>query len=92
MERIVIEVDDQVAKYFNSAEAREQKRLKGIVSDFLNQLFRNKKSEDIDRILEEVGEKVGNKGLTVHKLGEIMGWDEETMKNLFGKDDTSNAG
>jgi len=36
--------------------------------------------------MDEVSEEATANGLTPQKLGEIMQWDEETMKNLFGEE------
>lgn len=35
--------------------------------------------------MKEVSDEAEKNGLTISKLGELMDWDDETMKNIFGE-------
>lgn len=35
--------------------------------------------------MDELSEEAVQNGLTIERLGELMEWDQETIKNLFGE-------
>ena len=86
MEKIVLEVEESVARKWQ--EASESKRIK--VAAFISRIFcleetRATDNESFLQMLNEVRKEVSYNGLNPQILGEIMEWDKETMKNLFSE-------
>jgi hypothetical protein len=84
MRVLALPVDDSVAENYNSAEPQEKTVINTAVNLLLTNFLKKKQDADLFNIMDELGEEAAKNGLTVEKLGELMEWDDETMKNLFG--------
>ena len=82
MERIIIEVDKETARYWNAASDEIKSEVRSILKHALEPDV-----EDYCRSIHEVRQKTAARGLTPQVFQEIMELDDETMRNLMGKDD-----
>lgn len=56
------------------------------MGNVLKEIFRKEQTEALFDILNKTAEQAKENGLTIAKLAELMGWDEETTRNLFGEE------
>ena len=71
MDRILLEVDDVVAKNWHSASDDTKKQLNATVSQLLKKAL-TKKGDDFWQFIEKVGKQAQAKGLTEEKLNELL--------------------
>ncbi|WP_114752543.1 hypothetical protein [Pleomorphovibrio marinus] len=72
MERIVLEVDDMVAKAWKAASSKKKKEISiAVEAQVCKQLMKDS-TEDYIQFLEELREKMAQRGLTQEILDEIL--------------------
>ncbi len=69
MDRITIEVDNEIAKAYREAEIDKQQKMQSIINDLLKQMIDNK---SLDDIIQEMQTQAKNKGLTQEILDHIL--------------------
>jgi hypothetical protein len=88
MRILTLPVDDAVASSYENSPTEEKTKINSVINTLLTKVFKKKQNDELFNLMDKMsGEAIAN-GLTVEKLGELMEWDEETMKNLFGEDYT----
>ena len=75
MEKITIEVDNEIAKAYREAKINKQQEIQTIINDLLKQMIQNK---TLDDIIQEVPTKAKNNGLTQEKLDDILNSDSHS--------------
>ncbi|MDP9080999.1 MAG: hypothetical protein M3O71_26580 [Bacteroidota bacterium] len=84
MRILTLPVDDSIAESYNSAAPQEKSRINSLVNMLLAKFLKEKDNTTLFSIMEDMSDEAKKNGLTIEKLGELMDWDDETMKNLFG--------
>lgn len=72
MERIVIEVDEATARNWKSASHQKRKTISYKVSLSINKELMKDRREDFLRYIEELRDKMEDRGLTQEVLDEIL--------------------
>ena len=72
MERIVIEVDGQVAKAWRAASLARKKEISMAVEAQVSKQLVKESTEDYIRFLDELREKMAQRGLTQEILDDIL--------------------
>jgi hypothetical protein len=86
MRILTLPVDDSIADSYNNAAPNEKSRINSLVNMLLAKFLKEKENSTLFGIMKEMSDEAKNNGLTIEKLGELMDWDKETIKNLFGED------
>jgi hypothetical protein len=72
MERIVLEVNDRVARKWRTSSFGLRLQLSKLISDKLNEILDESKPEDSIRFFDELRTEMKEKGLTQEKLDKIL--------------------
>ena len=72
MERIVLEVDDNVAKAWNTASVKLKQEINSIMNKQIAGIFDQKEEKDIIQFLDELRGEMAQKGLTQEILDDIL--------------------
>jgi hypothetical protein len=72
MERIVLEVDDKVAKAWRTASVKLKQEIGGLVNEQIAAIIDKKEEKDIIQFLNELRQEVTEKGLTQEILDDIL--------------------
>jgi hypothetical protein len=72
MERIVLEVDDQVAKAWRMASVKLKQEIGGIMNKQIASIIDQKEEKDIIQFLNELRQEMAEKGLTQEILDDIL--------------------
>lgn len=86
MRILTLPVDDPIADSYNNADPQEKLKINSAVNMLLSKFLKGKENAELFSLMEDMSNDARNNGLTVEKLGELMDWDSETLKNLFGED------
>lgn len=86
MRIITLPVDDPIADGYNSAAPREKTKINSAINLPLAKFLKKEQNLALFGVMDELSDEAAQSGLTIEKLGELMEWDDETMKNLFGED------
>jgi hypothetical protein len=86
MRILTLPVDDFIADGYNNAAPIEKTKINSAINMLLEKILKNKQDAALSNAMDALGDEASKNGLTIEKLGELMEWDEDTMKNLFGKD------
>ena len=62
-----------------------------MLSAVLEEIFRQKQNENLTNIMNKMADQAEKNGLTISKLAELMEWDKETVRNLFGEPASRNG-
>ncbi len=76
MEHIVIEVNEDASKKWRIAPAKFKKEVSEIISESFSKLLNDKRKENFLLYLDELGEKMKQRGLTEVALNDILKDDE----------------
>ena len=76
MERIVLEVDDQVAKNWRYSSEVKRQEVNNAVNKILQAAFENEKDTDFITFVKEVQNKAADRGLTENILNDILNGPE----------------
>ena len=85
MRILTLPVDDFIADSYNSADPQEKTKINSAVNMLLSKFLKNTQNTALFKAMDELSDEAEKNGLTIERLGELMEWDEETMKNLFGE-------
>jgi hypothetical protein len=85
MRIITLTVDDPIAEGYNNSDAQEKSKINSAVNLLLTRILKKEQNSELLDAMDKLSDDAVKNGLTIEKLGELMGWDEETMKNLFGE-------
>jgi len=85
MRTLNLPVDDSIADGYNSAAPQEKTKINSAVNMLLEKFLKKGQTTALFDVINELSDEAAKNDLTIEKLGELMGWDEETMKNLFGE-------
>ncbi|MCF8360457.1 MAG: hypothetical protein K9H26_17020 [Prolixibacteraceae bacterium] len=72
MERIVLEVDDSIARKWRSSSYKLRSKLNKFIGNQIGELLDKSESEDTVRFFNELRVEMEDKGLTQEKLDEIL--------------------
>jgi hypothetical protein len=72
MERIVLEVDDNVAKAWRTASIKLKQEIGGLVNKQIATIIDKKEETDILQFLSELRQEMAEKGLTQEILDDIL--------------------
>ena len=72
MERIILEVDDQVAKNWRYSSEKKRQEVNTAVSKMLEIAFRRNEDDDFIQFIKEVQDKAAERGLTEDILNDIL--------------------
>ncbi|HEY0246590.1 MAG TPA: hypothetical protein VGC01_13565 [Mucilaginibacter sp.] len=72
MERIVLEVDDQVAKAWRTASIKLKQEIGGLMNKQIATIIDQKEEKDIIPFLNELRQEMATKGLTQEILDDIL--------------------
>jgi hypothetical protein len=72
MERIVLEVDDQVAKNWRYSSEKKRREVNEAINKMLEIAFRRKEDDDFIQFVKEVQDKAAERGLTEDILNDIL--------------------
>jgi hypothetical protein len=72
MERIVLEVDDQVAKNWRFSSEKKRQEVNETINVMLQSAFKRNKDSDFIQFIKEIQEKVAERGLTEEVLNDIL--------------------
>ena len=72
MERIVLEVDDQVAKNWRYSSENKRRQVNDTINNMLKLAFRRKEDADFIQFIKEVQDKAAERGLTEEILNDIL--------------------
>jgi hypothetical protein len=72
MERIVLEVDDNVAKNWRLSSEKKRRQVNKTLNKFLELAFTKKRGDDFIQFVKEIQDKAAERGLTEDILNEIL--------------------
>lgn len=72
MERIVIEVDEATGKKWGLAPAEFKKEISEKISESISKILNDTRKENFLAYLDEIGEKMKQRGLTEEALNDIL--------------------
>ena len=72
MEKIVLEVDDNVAKAWRTASVKLKREIGGLMNKQIAAIIDQKEEKDIIRFLNELRQEMAEKGLTQEILDDIL--------------------
>jgi hypothetical protein len=72
MERIILEVDDQVAKNWRYSSEKKRKEVNSTINKMLQIAFKRKGDDDFIQFIKEVQDKAAERGLTEDILNDIL--------------------
>ena len=91
MRIITLPVDDPIADGYNNAAPQEKTKINSAVNMLLEKFLKKERNTALFNVMDELSDEATKNGLTAEKLGELMEWDDDTMKNLFGEGYNINA-
>jgi hypothetical protein len=72
MERIILEVDDQVAKNWRYSSEKKRQEVNNTVNKMLEIAFKRKEDDDFIQFIKGVQDKASERGLTEDILNDIL--------------------
>jgi hypothetical protein len=72
MERIVLEVDDQVAKNWRYSSEKKRQQVNDTINKVLQIAFKRKEDADFIQFVKEIQDKAAERGLTEDILNNIL--------------------
>jgi ferritin len=72
MDRIILEVDDQVAKSWRYSSEKKRREVSSTINKMLELAFKQKGDDDFIQFVKEVQDKAAERGLTEEILNEIL--------------------
>jgi ferritin len=72
MERIILEVDDQVAKNWRYSSEKKRQQVSNTINAMLQVAFKRKEDADFIQFIKEVQDKAAERGLTEDILNDIL--------------------
>lgn len=76
MEQIIIEVDEATGKKWSLASAKTKEKISEKISESITKILDNEQKENFLIYLDEIGEKMKQRGLTEEVLNDILKDDE----------------
>jgi hypothetical protein len=72
MDRIVLEVDDQVAKNWRYSSEKKRQQVSNTINALLQIAFKRKEDADFSQFVKEIQDKAAERGLTEEVLNNIL--------------------
>ena len=72
MDRIILEVDDQVAKSWRYSSEKKRQQVNDTINMLLQAAFKRKEDADFIQFVKEVQDKAAERGLTEDILNDIL--------------------
>jgi hypothetical protein len=72
MDRIILEVDDQVAKNWRYSSEKKRQQVNNTINTLLQAAFKRKEDADFIQFVKEVQDKAAKRGLTEDILNDIL--------------------
>ena len=91
MKILTIPVDDSIADNYYNAAAQDKMKMNSAINLVLTRFLKKNQNNELFSLMDELSDDASKNGLTVEKLGVLMEWDDDTMKNLFGESCNINA-
>lgn len=91
MRIITLPVEDPIADGYNNAAPQQKTKINSAINMLLAKFLKKDQNAALFSVMNELSDEAAKNGLTIEKLGELMEWDQETIKNLFGEADNVNA-
>lgn len=91
MKPLTFNLDDSLATRFSILSPEEKSRIEKMLGNVLEEIFRREQVKSLFDSMDRVAEEAQKNGLTIAKLAELMEWDAETTRNLFGEEAIRNG-
>jgi hypothetical protein len=91
MKTLSLNLEDSLTKQFENLSPAEKSRIEKLMGNVLAEIFRRERNKALFDILDKTATQAEKNGMTIAKLAELMEWDEETVRNLFGEEVTGNG-
>ena len=72
MDRIILEVDDQVAKNWRYSSEKKRQQVSNTINTLLRIAFKRKEDTDFNQFIKEIQDKAAERGLTEDILNDIL--------------------
>jgi hypothetical protein len=86
MKSLTLNLDESIANQFNNLSEVERNRIELLMGNVLREILRKERNQILFGLFEETAKQAQANGMTIAKLAELMEWDEETTRNLFGEE------
>lgn len=86
MRILTLPVDDYVADSYNNASQKEKKKINSAINLLLGKILQAEQNNALILAMDKLAVESSRTGLAVDKLAELMDWDEDIIKNLFGEE------
>jgi hypothetical protein len=86
MRILTLQVNDSIADSYNNAPQQEKAKINSAINMLLEKFLKKQQNAALFNLMDELSGESAKNGLTIEKLGSLMEWDEDTMKNLFGEE------
>jgi hypothetical protein len=86
MKNLTFKIEDSIAERFNNLTPEERERVERMLNEVLQEIFKRKQNQNLFALLERTSAQAAANGMTIAKLAEIMEWDDQMVKNLFGEE------
>jgi len=86
MRILTLPVDDSVADGYNNVPPLEKEKINSAINTLLSKFLKTQQDSAFFNAINELSGEAAKNDLTVEKLGKLMEWDEDTLKNLFGEE------
>ena len=83
MERIILEVDDQVAKSWRYSSEKKRQEVNSTINKMLEIAFKRKGDSDFIQFIKEVQDKAVERGLTEDILNDILNEQDWKVYNWY---------
>lgn len=85
MKILALPVDDTIADGYNNAAPEYKAKINSAINLVLAKLLKPNRNSELFEIMEDLSDEAGRNGMTIKTLAELMEWDDDTVKNLFGE-------
>jgi hypothetical protein len=86
MKALTFNLEDSLTNRFQNLSPEEKGRIEKLMGNVLTEIFRREWNKALFDILDKTATQAEKNGMTIAKLAELMEWDEETTRNLFGEE------
>ena len=91
MKTLTLNLEESLTNQFQNLSPEDKGRVEKLMGNVLAEIFKRERNKALFDILEKTATQAEKNGMTITKLAELMEWDEETTRNLFGEEAIRNG-
>ena len=85
MKPFTFDIGDDLINKYERLSAGEKDKIRQVLGRILEEILKDEQVKSLESLIQQANNQAQQSGLGVPEFIELMGWDDSTARNIFGR-------